>query len=377
MTPLILAAFAFSIALLNAALFFRNLQLYRPPPERKKSKDRPLVSVLIPARNEERSIRAAIESVLSSRGVALELIVLDDHSEDRTSQIVREMAHDGRLRLEFAPELPAGWCGKQFACLTLARLASHDILVFLDADVRLHPSGLSRMVEFLQSSKAELVSGFPQQEVQSFYERLLLPLMHFLLLGFLPIDLMREHLDPSLGAGCGQMFVAHRSAYWAVGGHAAIRESRHDGISLPRAFRQEGFRTDLCDVTAVARCRMYRSRAEVFEGLLKNATEGVAAPSRIVVFTVLLFVGHVLPFILLLFTTLVRPSENAFLLALFAAAVSLTPRIAAAARFRQPWATALLHPWAILVFLGVQWYAFARLLLGTPATWKGRSYLRT
>src|SRR4051812_11620243 len=189
MTLPLVASVAFAVALLNAVLFFRNLHLYRPPPEPQASSGIPQISVLIPARNEERSIRAAIESVLSSRDVALELIVLDDHSEDRTSQIVREMAHDGRLRLEFAPELPAGWCGKQFACLTLARLASHDILVFLDADVRLHPSGLSQMIEFLESSKAELVSGFPQQEVQSFYERLLLPLMHFLLLGFLPIDL--------------------------------------------------------------------------------------------------------------------------------------------------------------------------------------------
>jgi glycosyltransferase involved in cell wall biosynthesis len=186
MTLMIFAAFAFSAALFNAILFFRNLQLYRPPPEPEGSNNKPLVSVLIPARNEERSIRAAVEAVLSSRDVGVELIVLDDHSEDGTSQIVREMAHDDRLRLEFAPDLPAGWCGKQFACLALARLASHDVLVFLDADVRLYPSGLARMVAFLQESKSELVSGFPHQEVRSFYERLLLPLMHFLLLGFLP-----------------------------------------------------------------------------------------------------------------------------------------------------------------------------------------------
>src|SRR3954449_6758489 len=163
MTPAILASFAFSVALLNAALFLRNLQLYRPPPEPQRSRNKPLISVLIPARNEERSIRAAVESVLSSRDVDLELIVLDDHSEDRTSRIVREMGRDSRLRLEAAPELPAGWCGKQFACFTLARLASREILVFLDADVRLEPYGLSRMAAFLQSSDAEIVSGFPRQ----------------------------------------------------------------------------------------------------------------------------------------------------------------------------------------------------------------------
>src|SRR5437763_10690303 len=152
MTLLILACVAFVVALLNAALFFRNLQLYRPPSELGDRSKTPLVSVLIPARNEERSIRAAIDSVLSSRDVDLELIVLDDHSEDRTDSIVREAAGDPRVRLERAPELPAGWCGKQFACFTLAGLASHDILVFLDADVRLDPDGLSRSIAFLESS---------------------------------------------------------------------------------------------------------------------------------------------------------------------------------------------------------------------------------
>ncbi len=377
MTLLILASVAASVALFNAVLFFRNLQLYRPPPEPDGLPRAAAVSVLIPARNEERSIRAAVEAVLSSRDVALELIVLNDHSEDGTGQILSEMAHDARLRVESAPELPAGWCGKQFACYTLAHFASHEILVFLDADVRVHPTGLSRMAAFLKNSNAGLVSGFPHQEVHSFYEQLLLPLMHFLLLGFLPVDLMRRRIDPSLGAGCGQLFAACRSAYWAAGGHAAIRESRHDGISLPRAFRRAGFRTDLCDATSVAQCRMYQNRTEVFDGLLKNATEGVAASSRIGVFTSLLLAGHVLPFVLLVALLFSRPAELVFFVALLAAALSLAPRIAAAIRFRQPLTTALLHPWAIVVFLALQWYAFARSLAGTPATWKGRTYLRT
>ena len=377
MTLLILASLAFAVALFNAVLFFRNLQLYRPPPDPEPHRPVPAVSVLIPARNEERSIHAAVQSVLSSRDVELELIVLDDHSEDATSRIVRELMHDSRLRLEFAPELPPGWCGKQFACLTLARLASHDYLIFLDADVRLSRCGLSRMVAFLESSSADLVSGFPHQEVRSFYERLLLPLMHFLLLGFLPLHLMRTRADVSLGAGCGQLFVARRSAYWATGGHAAIRESRHDGISLPRAFRKAGLRTDLCDATSVADCRMYWNGPEVFRGLLKNATEGVAAPPRVFVFTALLILGHVLPFALVIMAVFARQREATVLLACLGAVLSLATRIGAAVRFRQPWATALLHPWAILVFLALQWYAYARSLLGTPATWKGRTYQRT
>jgi glycosyltransferase involved in cell wall biosynthesis len=378
MTFSVLAILALVVALVNAILFFRNLQLYQPPPKLNgASREQPKVSVLVPARNEERSIRAAVESVLASRDVDLELIVLDDHSEDQTSRIVQGMTSDGRLRLEPGPELPPGWCGKQFACYTLAGLASHEILAFLDADVRLSPDGLARMVDFLQSSGADLVSGFPHQEVRSFYERLLLPLMHFLLLGFLPLDLMRRRLDPSLGAGCGQLFVARRSAYSATGGHAAIRESRHDGLTLPRAFRRAGFRTDLCDATAFAECRMYWNGAETVNGLLKNATEGVAASPNIFVFTALLLVGHVLPFVLLLLSLVVHPTERIAVVIIVAAVLSLAPRIAAAFRFRQPLNSALLHPYAVLVFLQIQWYAFVRSRRGSPATWKGRTYQQT
>lgn len=122
---------------------------------------------------------------------------------------------------------------------------------------------------------------------------------------------------------------------------------------------------------------MYQSTTEVFGGLLKNATEGVASLPNILVFTVLLTAGHMLPFVLLLVSVFIRPAESTFVLIFAAAALSVSPRLAAAFRFRQPFDGALVHPWGIFVFLGIQWYAFVRSLLGTPATWKGRTYQQT
>ena len=378
---MILIAFsciAFAFALLNALLFLRNYRIYLPPPE-PKWETPPSVSVLIPARNEERVIRQAVESALASTGINLEVIVLDDHSEDRTAEIVRSLiAVDSRVRLHSAPSLPSGWCGKQFACSVLAALAQYDILCFIDSDVRLQPGGVARMVCFLQASKASLVSGFPHQELGTFFERLLLPLMHFLLLTYLPIDFMRRFTAPSLAAGCGQIFVADRKAYFKAGGHAAIRTSRHDGIALPKAFRRAGLRTDLCDATPVANCRMYRSAGEVFSGLLKNANEGIAAPIRIFVFSALLGMGHVAPFLLPFFVDRRNPDGILlYALALMACALSILPRVLAAVRYRQPLFEAFLHPVAIFAFLCLQWYARFRDLAGTPAVWKGRSYQTT
>lgn len=369
---MILALASLLCALIPALVFRRNLRLYAPPPH---PAGRRAVSVLIPARNEEAVIGAAVEAALASRGVDLEVVVLDDGSEDRTAEIVAGIAaRDPRVRLETAPPLAPGWCGKQHACAALARQARHPVLAFVDADVRLLPDGLVRAAAFLEASGAGLVSGVPRQETGTFLERLLLPLIHFVLLGFLPMARMRRSLHPAYGAGCGQLFVARRDAYERAGGHAAIRASLHDGLALPRAFRGAGFATDLFDATDVAVCRMYRNAGEVWRGLEKNATEGLAAPGKIVPVTALLLAGQVLPPLLVVLAVAGLAPLGAGWLALAGTAAALAVRLAAAVRFRQPVDGALLHPLAILVFLAIQWTALGRRLLGRPAAWKGRSY---
>jgi hypothetical protein len=368
---ILLAIIALCLATLPALLFLVNVLLYRPAPASSALRQ---ISILIPARNEERSIGAAVEAALASRGVEIEVIVLDDHSEDHTADIVRTIAErDARLRLEQAPAVPAGWCGKQHACHVLARLARHDLLLFLDADVRLHPDGAARAAEFLETSGADLVSGVPLQETGTLLEKLVIPLIHFVLLGFLPLARMRASPHPAYAAGCGQLFLARRSAYEKAGGHAAIRISLHDGITLPRAFRRASFRTDLFDATGVASCRMYRGAGELWHGLAKNATEGMGHPRTILLFTVLLLGGAVLPFLLLPLALL---DGDRTLIGLASAAVFLAwlPRLLAAIRFRQSLLGALLHPLGVLILLAIQWHALGRLLLGRQSAWKGRGY---
>ena len=363
------------LAAVPALLFLWNLALYRTP---QLLAVRPSVSVLIPARNEERSIEASVRAALASQQVDLEVLVLDDHSTDHTASLVRRIAaSDRRLRLFSAPPLPAGWCGKQFACTRLATLAAHPVLCFIDADVQLAPLGVARMIAALRLRNSALVSGFPRQITQSPLEQLLIPLMHFLLLGFLPLSGMRRFLSPAFGAGCGQIFVADRAAYRRSGGHAAIRNSRHDGLTLPKAFRRAGLMTDLCDATSLASCRMYRNAHEVFFGLLKNATEGLASPARILPFSLLLFIGQVMPVFLCIGAWSLHSLHPLRLFATLALAASYLPRLLSAFRFRQPLLAALFHPAAILLLLGIQWYALLRSFLKIPATWKGRRYSTT
>jgi hypothetical protein len=334
--------------------------------------------VLIPARNEEAAIAASVRSVLASRGIEFEVIVLDDHSEDTTAAIVNELAErDDRVRLVSAPELPPGWCGKQHACWVLAREARHCLLVFLDADVRVAPDALVRMAAFLEESAANLASGIPRQETVSLLEKLLIPLIHFVLLGFLPIAKMRRRVHPSFAAGCGQLFIARREAYERSGGHSAIRDTLHDGIKLPRAFRAAGFKTDLFDATDLAVCRMYRTSREVWFGLAKNAGEGLAARRMIGPMTLVLLGGQVLPLVLLCSALVAWPGPGSawqLAVAIIATAASYFPRLAAAARFRQSLLGALLHPVGILLLVSIQWFALLRNASGRSSTWKGRRY---
>jgi hypothetical protein len=371
MSWLTLASVSLGLAALPALLYLRNTRLFRPPPAASDTAVSPHVSVLVPARNEEASIAACVESVLASVGVQLEVVVLDDHSDDRTAEVVHEIARkDPRVRLEPAPPLPAGWCGKQHACFVLSRLARFPILTFLDADVRLAPDALARMAAFADASGAELVSGFPRQETGTLLERLLLPLINWLLLCYLPMRPMRKYRFPALGAGCGQWFMTRRDAYERVGGHGAVKASLHDGVTLPRAYRKAGFRTDVCDATDLAVCRMYRSAGQVWNGLAKNAREGLGAPVAIWVWSVLLFGGQVLPFVLLGFAGLLGGAEVA--LTTTAAGLAYLPRLDAARRFRQSWLGAALHPPGIVLLLLIQWYAVFRTVMRKPIGWKGR-----
>jgi hypothetical protein len=333
------------------------------------------VSVLIPARNEEHSIGALLHSVLASEAIDFEVIVLDDASQDHTAHRVHEISSDyPQVRLEKAPSLPPGWCGKQHACAVLAGLARHPVLVFMDADVRLTPDGLARSVAFLEKSGAALVSGFPFEQTGTWLERLLIPLIHFILLGFLPIRWMRSHLQPSFGAGCGQLILMRREAYEQVGGHGACRNSLHEGVQLPRIFRRAGYATDLFDATRIACCRMYRGASEVWSGLSKNATEGLGAPQTIVPMTLLLLLGQVLPPLLVAVGLAGWISTAALWSAGVATGLAYLPRLIAVRRFQQPLDGALLHPVGILVLLIIQWQALLRLLRGQPASWKGRDY---
>lgn len=363
----------FVLALIPAVLGSINLLLYRPIKKQAEA-GLPKLSVLIPARNEEARITPVLQSVLACTGVEFEVIVADDSSTDRTAQIVNDMAgSDPRLKLITTRALPEGWLGKNNACHFLSTEARNPYAVFLDADVTLEPDALFRIAsEFTRRPQLKLLSGFPRQITGSFWEKTLIPLIHTVLLGYLPFPGVKFTNSAMFATACGQLIAVHMDAYRDVGGHERIRDCIHDGVMLPRHFRAGGHRTDLVDLTDISATRMYETGPEVFSGLMKNAHEGMATPIGLPVWTSLLVGGHVLPPIMAVVAWMAGAEADTMRLAIIAAALPSVMRFLMTAIFRQSWFGAVIHPFGVAVLVGLQWVAFFRWRSGKKVSWRGR-----
>lgn len=342
-----------------------NLLLVRAPQGRVP--DGALVSILIPARDEEANIATCVAHAVGQIGVAVEVLVMDDGSRDRTAEIVAGIAaKEPRVRLLTCPPLPPGWTGKVHACARLAEAAKGTHLLFIDADVRLDPHAAAAMAGQAARIDAGMVTGVPRQRIGSLGEALTVPMINLLLMGYLPGGGRAFTRRAAFAAACGQLMLVTRAAYDRAGGHEAIRGVLHDGLALARRMREAGDGTEVVDAANLATCRMYRGFAQSWAGFAKNAREGMATPMGLPVWTVLLAGAHLWPFALL-------PAANAIL----ALALMFALRTAVTIKAREPWWTVPLHPFAVLVALAIQWTALVGSALGWQASWKGRAYSAT
>lgn len=253
------------------------------------SNDAPLVSVLVPARDEAHRIGPCVSSLLAQDYPNFELIVLDDHSTDETGAVVLGLTENdpaARGQLLRGEPLPPGWTGKGWACHQLARAARGEWLLFTDADTVHAPGALAAMLAHAERTRADLLSAWPRQTVGTWGERLVIPLVYVLLLGFLPMWLFawfQRHpgiaakAKPGamrrFGAANGQFILFRRPAYDATGGHAAVRSHLVEDVALGRLVADrtgQGLRVINCDGRPWVSCRMYRSFPEVWEGFTKN-----------------------------------------------------------------------------------------------------------
>jgi glycosyltransferase involved in cell wall biosynthesis len=230
----------------------------------------PEVSIIVPARNEESSLAACLQSLITQQGVqtgaAFEIIVVDDGSVDRTREIAQSFA--GVRVISPAPS-PPGWTGKNNAVIAGVQQARGEWLLFTDADTVHRPGSLANALDEAKRERADLLSYSPEQIVETFAERAVMPVVFAELAAHFPPHKVREQKS-GIAAANGQYILVRRSAYESVGGHAAVATEILEDVALARRFRNAGYRIHFRYGGDVVRTRMYRSWSQLREGWTKN-----------------------------------------------------------------------------------------------------------
>lgn len=352
-----------------------NLLTVRRFDQYPQAEEFPFVSVLVPARNEAHNIEACVSSLLAQDYPNFEVIVLNDNSTDDTSRILNRLAlNDTHLRVMKGAPLPENWIGKNWACHQLDKAATGELILFTDADTRHAPDTLRASVSALFTEHADLVTAFPHEEVNTWGERILLPVIGFCIFTFIPHRLVQKLRLPALAITIGQFMLFRRTFYDALGGYEAVRTEVVDDICLGRRVVASGGEWRLLNGTRHVSCRMYHGFWEAVCGFSKNIF--AVFDFRILPFILswlLMGVVFLMPAAALVsFGVFHHPMPSLPLeYAIFAVALSLLLWLIAYLRYTFPAYLIFVYPLSLALFIAVAVRSFFQSATGT-AIWKGR-----
>jgi glycosyltransferase involved in cell wall biosynthesis len=324
----------------------------------------PKVSVIVPARNEEACLQSCLESLVAQPGVPFEIIVVDDHSTDRTHDIATSFP---AVRVIEAGPLPNGWTGKNNAVATGAREAHGEWLLFTDADTVHRPGSLVRSLDEAQGNGAALLSYSPLQIVTGIFEKAVMPVIFAELASKYRPSEVSDPNSPAAAAN-GQYILVTREAYDAVGGHAAVRNSLLEDVELARLVKRSGRKILFRFGGDAVRTRMYRSFSQLREGWTKNLAILFPAPGRLATLRLVEFVLLAASMILLFLS--LRAGNYGYAL-LFLISPFMTLKRIARAHF--DWSANLLAPLGLPLFSYLLWRSKLAHESG-GVIWKGRTY---
>jgi len=335
----------------------------------------PLTSILVPARNEEVSIRECVVSLLEQDYPNIEIIVLNDHSTDNTAKILSELASTtSKLKIIEGEDLPPGWLGKNWACHQLSELSRGTFVLFTDADTLHEPNAVRKAVLTMTAQRLDFLSALPFQIVKTFGEKLMVPALYWYTQSFISLILAYFLPIKVLSASIGQFMLIRRETYQEIGGYEAIRDEIADDLALVRNVKAHKRRWRLFDGTLLIQCRMYRNFSQVISGFSKNffAVFG----NRIILFLFIwVWIAIVFlepPLVLLLGMFNAPILGTSIWLALIACLEASLLWGLTLWRFRFPLWIVILYPLTVLLSEFVAFKSIHSTLIG-QSTWKGRS----
>lgn len=332
--------------------------------------DPPRVSIIIPALNEERNIEEALRSVLAQDYAALEFIVIDDRSTDRTGAILDAMAAaDARLGVVHVTELPEGWLGKNNALQLGAARARGEILLFTDADIVMHPTAVRRAVGVMLAHGLDHLAALPQIAMSTFMTRIFVGAFGIFFTLFTKPWKARDPRSPRY-IGIGAFNMVRREAYQASGTHAAIAMRPDDDLKLGKLIKRRGLRQEMVFGRGMLHVEWYASLGEAIRGLTKNTFAGVEySIATVLGATVFQFLFFVWPFLGILLTHGWTRALNA------AAAAAIVWICHDTARFHngRSW-YGLFFGISTLIFIYVMWRSMVLTLVNRGIDWRGTHY---
>ncbi len=334
----------------------------------------PLVSVLIPARNEEKNISRCVYSLLNQDYRNLELIVLDDSSSDATLQILESMRTEfNNLRVIKGEALPEGWLGKHWACHQLAREAKGEILLFTDADTVHASPTISHAVSVMIREKTDLLTAVVKEKTDTLGELITIPFMIHSVFSIFPLIIAYGKRCKSLAAASGQFMMFRRLSYLSIGGHEAVKDHGVDDISLGRLIKKAGMKWRLYDASDLVECKMYDGFKAAYLGFLKNYFS--LFDYRIVpaafVWGWMLTLDFFPLTVALLFILGAAVPESAGILSLISLTLSFGMWLLASVKFSLRPLVIILYPLITLVSSIIGFHSIVAHLCGA-AKWKGR-----
>ena len=334
--------------------------------------DGPLVSVLVPARNEEKNIERCLNSLREQMYKNYEILVLNDNSTDNTAAILERIAaEDSRVRVFTGKPLPEDWYGKPFALHQLSAQAKGEILLFTDADTRHGPTSISWAVTNLQCLKADMISGYIGQVFRTFGEVITVPLMFFLTGFFIPLFLNRFTKLWCFSAAIGQYIVIKREVFYAIGGCEAFKKKTSEDIYMARYVKSKGYATRFLNIADHVKCRMYEGYEAAVWGIGKNIFDFLGKN------TLLLFLMAIAVFFFLFFPFpllfLCMAVSSPWTIHIFAVVILYTLTwVFMFLGLRLNWWYGFLWPLLYLNLLYMAGWSWFRTISGRGFLWKGR-----
>lgn len=268
----------YTLLILN--IFFTGIVIYNllTAPKLKlsvKQEKEIFISVLIPARNEEKNISKILDDLLNQTYNNFEIIVLNDNSTDRTGEIVKSYSvNDSRIILINGKKLQDGWLGKNFACYQLAKKAKGELLLFIDADVRLNKYSIESAINLFYEKKVDMLSVFPTQVINHNLSFLITPMMNWILLTFLPLKFVYTSNNKSFVAANGQFILIKKNMYYKIGTHEKVKDKIVEDMELAKNVKINGGKIITALGNKIIFCKMYENFNESFKGFSKNFYPG-------------------------------------------------------------------------------------------------------